>query len=196
MYYPADVLRLVSSSRSASGGGSPHWRSVTSTGRHLALTAIEWEQVGVWDLATGRPLAHPVTGAPAHLETGTDVTALAVISVTGWQVAVSATWWDSVRIWDLATGAALDIQFRNSACTTAIAAADVYGTPAVVAGGRDGAVRIWNLATGASIADSLTCHLSEITAVTVAHVDAGLVVVSASDDADVRVTELPPPPHT
>jgi WD40 repeat protein len=67
-------------------------------------------------------------------------------------VAVTGSWDGTVRVWDLATGAAVcDPHTGHTNAVLAVVTTVLEGRPVAVTGGEDATVRVWDLATGAPI---------------------------------------------
>src|ERR1019366_8591281 len=92
----------------------------------------------------------------------------AVAEVDGPPVVVSGGSDQTVRVWDLATGAPVGDPFTgHTRAVIAVAVAELNGRPVVVSGGADQTVRVWDLATGAP-GDPFTGHTRAVIAVAVA----------------------------
>ncbi|MEW1912525.1 hypothetical protein AB0442_29500, partial [Kitasatospora sp. NPDC085895] len=83
----------------------------------------------VWDLHTGQPLGHPLTG---HTDT---VLAVACTDVDGTPVAVTGSTDRTVRVWDLHTHQPRSRLLAGK--VLAMACTDVDGTPVAVTGRED-----------------------------------------------------------
>ena len=78
---------------------------------------------------------------------------MAVGEVDGVPVAVGSAFDNTVRVWDLRTGAAIGkLRGGYNGAVYAVAVGRVDGTPVAVSGGEEGLVRVWNLRTGAASA--------------------------------------------
>ena len=75
--------------------------------------------------------------------------AVAAAELDGRPVVISGSDDQTVRVWDLATGAPVGDPFTgHRGWVLAVAAAELDGRPVVISGSRDGTVRVWDLATG------------------------------------------------
>jgi WD40 repeat protein len=75
---------------------------------------------------------------------------------------VSGSWDQTVRLWDAATGAALQTLEGNSYSVTSVAFSP--DSKQVVSGSRDQTVRLWDAATGAAL-QTLEGHSSSVSSV-------------------------------
>ena len=119
------------------------------------------------------------------------VQAVAVGELDGRPMIVSGSGDQSVRVWDLATGAPIgDPLTGHGGPVNAVAVAELDGRPVIASASGDQSVRVWDLATGAPIGPPLTGHTGPVNAVAVAELDGRPVIVSASGDQSVRVWDL------
>ena len=95
---------------------------------------------------------------------------------------VSASTDDRVELWDIETGAALQMLEGHSDCATSVAFSP--DNKVVASGSRDATVRLWDAATGAAL-QVLEGHLGGVTSV--AFSPDGKIVASGSWDATVRL---------
>ena len=117
--------------------------------------------------------------------------AVAVGELDGRPVVVSGSSDETVRVWDLATGAPVGDPFTgHTGGVRSVAVGELDGRPVVVSGSGDETVRVWDLATGAPVGDPFTGHAGEVNAVAVGELDGRPVVISGSDDGTVRVWDL------
>ena len=115
-----------------------------------------------------------------------EVRGVAVGEVAGRPVVVSAGYDETVRRWDLETGApAGEPLLGHEDWVGSVAVGEVVGRPVAVSTGRDGTVRRWDLETGAPIGEPLRGHGDEVRAVAVGEVAGRPVVVSAGEDGTV-----------
>ena len=130
---------------------------------------------------------------PHHQFTGHTggVRSVTVGEVDGRPVAVSGSDDGSVRVWDLATGAAVSEPFiGHTGWVLSVAVGEVDGRSVVVSGSSDRSVRVWDLVTGAAVGEPFTGHAGWVRSVAVGEVDGRPVAVSGSDDGSVRVWDL------
>jgi WD40 repeat protein len=159
-------------------------------GRPIAVTASDDDMVRVWDLATGTPIAEPLTG-PTHRV----VAVATAVLPDGRPVAVTGSDDATVRVWDLATYAPLGRPLTGHTGRVRAVACAVLpdGRPVAVTGSDDATVRVWDLATGTPLGRPLTGHTGRVRAVAVACAvlpDGRPVAVTGSEDATVRVWDL------
>jgi WD40 repeat protein len=118
------------------------------------------------------------------------VNAVAAAELNGRPVVVSGSRDQTVRVWDLATGAPVGDPFTgHTHAVNAVAVAELNGRPVALSGG-DRTVRVWDLATGAPVGDPFTGHTRAVIAVAAAELDGRPVVVSGGRDQTVRVWDL------
>jgi WD40 repeat protein len=97
-------------------------------------------------------------------------------------LAASGSWDKTIRLWDAATGAALQTLEGHSNEVTSVAFSPVGKV--IVSGSHDNTVRLWDAATGAAL-QTLEGHSTQVTSV--AFSPDGKVVVSGSEDHAVRL---------
>jgi WD40 repeat protein len=100
---------------------------------------------------------------------------------------VSGGWDNTVRVWDLATGAPLGEPLTAHSGSVLSVAVTPDGTR-VVSGGWDNTIRVWDLATGAPLGEPLTGHTGRVYSVVVT--PDGSRIVSGGYDGTVRVWDL------
>ena len=116
------------------------------------------------------------------------VSAVAVGQLDGRTVVVSGSDDETVRVWDAATGTAVDEPFTgHDGAVSAVAVGQLDGRTVVVSGSDDETVRVWDAATGEPVGEPFTGHDGGVSAVAVGQLDGRTVVVSGSDDETVRV---------
>ena len=108
---------------------------------------------------------------------------------------MSGSYDGTVRVWDLATGAAIGVSVINlfaplTARVRAVAAADLENRPVVITGSSDGTLRVWDLGTGQPVGGLFTGHTATVRAVTAAELKGRPVIISGSEDRTVRVWDL------
>jgi WD40 repeat protein len=140
-----------------------------------------------------RPLRPSLT-APAgpllHTLMGPSDTVCAVAVYDGGRRAISGSWDETLRIWDLERGQELHTLEGHSGQITALAVYD--GGRRAISASKDNTLRVWDLSKkglerGQELC-SLTGHSGPVTAVAV--YDGGRRAISASDDHTVRVWDL------
>ena len=159
-----------------------------------------------------RPAGGPFTGHTGY------VLAVAAAELDGRPVLISGSDDQTVRVWDLATGAPIGKPFtvrsgrlrrwlmrrRRSADDAqtsdpftghtgpvrTVAAAELDGRRVVISGSDDQTVRVWDLATGAPADKPFTGHTGPVRTVATAELDGRPVLISGSDDRTVRVWDL------
>lgn len=95
----------------------------------------------VWDLLTGR-LIGQLTG-----HTGA-VTALATTQLDNRPVIISGSSDQTVRAWDLTTGALIGQPLTgHTAVVFTLATTQLDGRPVIISGSRDDTIRTWDLVT-------------------------------------------------
>ena len=130
----------------------------------------------------------PSTGVVARHDSR--VGAVAAAELGGRPVVVSGGDDATIRVSDLASGAAVGDPFTgHSGPVNAVAAAELGGRPVVVSGGDDATIRVSDLASGAAVGDPFTGHSGPVNAVAAAELGGRPVVISASSAATV-VTDL------
>jgi len=112
--------------------------------------------VRMWDVATGRPIGHPLTG-----RTG-DVGSVA-FSPDGKTLA-TASGDGTVQMWDVATGRLIRNLFvgHTSGVSSRVSVAFSPDGKTLASGGTNGTVRLWNVATGRQIGNPLTGHAGPV----------------------------------
>ncbi|MFJ2574985.1 AAA family ATPase [Streptomyces halstedii] len=155
-------------------------------GNPIVVTGLG-SQVKVWDLAgltTRRQVGEPFTG---HTDR---VTAVACTVVDGRPAAVSADFYGTVRVWDMATGRPIGKPLTGHPSNVwAVACTVVDGRPVAVTGSMDETVRVSNLTTRRKVR-KLTGHTGAVRAVACTVVNRRPVAVTTSDDGTVRVWDL------
>ncbi len=98
---------------------------------------------------------------------------------------------ETVRVWDLATGAPVGRPFTgHSRWVRVLAEAELDGRPVVISGSDERTVRVWDLATGAPVGRPFTGHSAWVRAVAAAELAGRPVAISGSSDETVRVWDL------
>ena len=123
------------------------------------------------------------------------VEAVACTQREGRPVAVTAGGDSTIRVWDLATGAAIGDPIRNPLpgihVAEALACTEIDDRPvAVTAGGRDCTVVVWDLITGAIMGEPLIAHTDWVTTVACTQLHDRPVAVTAGHDRTVRIWDL------
>jgi WD40 repeat protein len=84
------------------------------------------------------------------------VFSLVTASLDGRPVVISGSDDQTVRVWDLVSGAAICEPLRDhDARVSAVATARLQGRPVIISGSHDHTVRVWDLANSASISKAL-----------------------------------------
>ena len=127
-----------------------HGGWVRCGGGRRSWTAARWSSpaatTGRCGCGTWPPAPRSAARSPATAGT---VLAVAAAELEGRPVVISGSSDETVRVWDLATGAPVGDPFTgHGGWVTAVAAAELDGRPVVISGGSDGTVRVWDLATG------------------------------------------------
>ena len=79
---------------------------------------------------------------------------VAAAELDGRPVVISGGRDETVRVWDLATGAPVGEPFTgHTGWVRAVAVAQLDGRPVIISGGDDTTVRVWDLATGTPVGD-------------------------------------------
>ena len=138
--------------------------------------------VRMWDVATGRPIGHPLTG-----RTG-DVGSVA-FSPDGKTLA-TASGDGTVQMWDVATGRLIRNLFvgHTSGVSSRVSVAFSPDGKTLASGGTNGTVRLWNVATGRQIGNPLTGHTGPVGSL--AFSPDGNTLASGSDDGTVRLWDV------
>jgi WD40 repeat protein len=178
-------------------------------GRALPVAAAQLQlaarQAGADDLAerVGRlgldlpwsvPWAH-YRRAHSHLTLGTHtewVSAVAVTTLEGRPIAITAGVGDSVRIWDVATGTQLQKLTDLSSEVIAVAVTTLESRrPIAVTGGSDGTVRVWDVASGTQL-QKFTSHTDSVRAVALTTLNGRPIAITSGGlgDATVRAWDL------
>ncbi len=130
--------------------------------------------------------AHTILGVQDGL-----VAAVAVGELDGHPMIVSGSWDNTVRVWDLATGAPIGGPLSgHTHWVTAVAVGELDGHPVIVSGSWDSTVRVWDPVTGAPVGEPLTGHTGAVTSVVVGELGGRPVIVSGSHDSTIRVWNL------
>ena len=117
------------------------------------------------------------------------VVAVACAAVDGRPVAVTGSYDDTMRVWDLATGQPAATLTGHTGPVAAVACTTLDGRPVAVTGSQDSTARVWDLATGQLIR-TLTGHRNTVVAVACTAVDGRPVAVTGSYDSTARVWDL------
>jgi WD40 repeat protein len=143
------------------------------------------QTVGVWDMATGRPVGEPLEGQIC-------VSSVAVGELEGRPVVISGGNSGTVRVWDLATGRTVSEPYLgHEVWVRSVAVGDLAGRAVIVTGGsHDGTLRVWDLATGQLVGEPMRGHSREVNSVAVGELEGHPVIVSGGDDGMVRVWGL------
>ncbi|MEV5896701.1 caspase family protein [Nonomuraea fuscirosea] len=150
------------------GAGRQTWKPVMATGTRLF-----------------QPPRNTMTG-----HTGT-VFAVACAELEGRPIAVTGSYDDTVRIWDLTTGRQIgDPLTGHTRGVNAVACAELEGHPIAVTSSHDHTARIWDLGTGRQIGDPLTGHTGWVTAVACAQLKGHPIAVTGSHDHTARIWDL------
>jgi WD40 repeat protein len=176
-------------------------RAVEEAAAYLELTARQQHAdrlaAGVERLGLAQPWSARWAAwqpATAHYLIGRhegEVTSVAVGEVDGRPVAVSGSEDETVRVWDLHTGAPVGQPLTgHTSVVTAVAVGEVDGRPVAVTGGWDETVRVWDLRTGVPVGQPLTGHTGAVLTLAVGEVDGRPVAISAGHDRTVRVWDL------
>ena len=116
---------------------------------------------------------------------------VATTELDGRPVAVSGSYDDTLRIWDIESGATVGAPLNGHGTDVeSVAVGELNGRPVAVSGADDYALRVWDLTTQAPLGDPLTGHSGWVEGVTVTQLDGRPVVVSGAGDGSVRVWDL------
>ena len=123
----------------------------------------------------------PVSHTPNSVALGT---------LEGRAVLVSGGEDETVRVWDLASGAPRGEPLRgHEGAVCSVALGTVEGRPVIVSGG-DRTVRVWDLASGAPRGEPLRGHEGKVRSVALGMLEGRPVIVSGGEDETVRVWDL------
>jgi WD40 repeat protein len=148
--------------------------AVSPDGRRIASAGAD-ETIRVWDAASGRAVAAPVTG---H----TDIVTSVAFSPDGSRIA-SASADHTVRVWDADTGQPIGPPLTGHTATVSSVAFSVDGHR-IVSGSFDGTVRLWDTDTGQPLGAPMV-HGGRVT--TVALSPDGSRIVSGGEDHTLRL---------
>ncbi|MFJ3799898.1 WD40 repeat domain-containing protein [Streptomyces sp. NPDC090088] len=139
-------------------------------GRATLLAGGEDGILRLWDLATGR-----VRECTGH---GRRISDIAVGIADGVPIAATASWDDTVRIWQLHDATTLAVLSGHSTWVNAVTIAATPERTTVISAGNDDTVRLWDAATGAAIL-VIGSPISTIRSVSAISTDRGLALAGA-----------------
>jgi hypothetical protein len=165
------------------------WRTLKNIGAVLLVLAVIGAALA-WAIlpttATPPPtVEHTLTG---HTNWVFGVT---TAQLDGRTVVVSGSADNTMRVWDLDTGAPVGSPLTgHTGPVSAVETTQLDGRTVVVSGSWDKTVRVWDLATGAPVGSPFTGHTGPVFAVATTQLDGRTVVVSGSADDTVRLSDL------
>jgi hypothetical protein len=115
--------------------------------------------------------------------------AVASVAVRGGTV-VSAGEEGTVRLWDVATGAALMTLTGHVGGVRALAVGELAGRPIIVSGGNDRTVRVWDLQSGQHVMTLTGDDMGGVWALTVGELHGRPIVVCGGNDPTLWVWDL------
>jgi WD40 repeat protein len=132
-------------------------------------------------------LAATLTGHTKLIE------AVAVGDLDGRPIAVSGSWYHTVRVWDLRNhqplGPLIGPRLEGRSIE-AVAVGDLDGRPIVVTGESNGAVQVWDLRTGEPLGPPFTGQTSVLGGMAVGDLDGRPIAVTCGWDDTVSVCDL------
>lgn len=181
--------------------------SLADRSSYLEMGARQSGLDALADQFSGLPLPRPfsvpwanwesaATHRVIHAHTRGQITSIAVGKVDGRAVIISADssgnsgYYDSLRIWDLATGKRVGGPLQgHEGPIASVATGELNGRPVMVTGGRDDrTIRIWDLASGQLIGQPMKGHdYGRVNSVVLGVIDGHAVIVSGGSDGTVRV---------
>ena len=164
-------------------------------GRACALSGSEDHTLKLWDISflnAGLSSAALENSAPLlrTLEGHTGmVLAVAAAEVEGRACALSGSWDNTLKLWDLSSGTLLRTLEGYTTIVTAVAAAEVEGRTCALSGSEGGTLKLWDLSSGALLR-TLQGHTGSVWAVAGVKLEGRACALSGSEDGTLKLWDL------
>ena len=197
---PSDSLEACRLALGTAGLPPGHDEPVPSSGSETSETLYAVERARlpglISDLATPVLAAiasfaseRPASPARTLIALSGPVSSVAFGAPIGRTVVISGGEDGTVRLWDPATGTAVNEPLTgHTGWVNAVTAGQVVARTVVVSGGEDGTVRLWDAVTGTPVTRPLTGHTGGVRSVAFGIMpDGRALVVSGGEDRTVRL---------
>lgn len=131
------------------------------------------------------------TGAHRQLSGHTNaVDCVAAARLDGQPIAVTGSWDETARVWDLITQRQIGRALPAGVAVSAVAIGDLGDYTIALTGGVNGEVRVWDLSAGQELGAPLIGHTNRIEAIDIRTIGGRSIVVTASSDGTARLWDL------